>query len=95
MFPYFRIALLGFVIIGVAGWVILVIPELHFLYKDYLGLLGSYKLAALLLAAIGMFFAMPVWLTDRLYQHAPLQRGRDPVMAGACALSIGLGQLLM
>ena len=44
----------SFVILGIAGWIILVIPDLHFLYKDYLGLLGQLKLLALVLAAVGM-----------------------------------------
>ena len=60
----------SFVILGIAGWIVLVIPDLHFLYKDYLDLLGQLKLLALLLAAMGMFFAMPtIWLADRLYQR--------------------------
>jgi len=85
----------SFVILGIAGWVILIIPELHFLYKDYLGLLGQLKLLALLLAALGMFFALPIWLADRLYQRLPLKRGRYLVMAIACLASIWLGKLLM
>ena len=36
----------SFVILGIAGWIILVIPDLHFLYKDYLDLLGQLKLLA-------------------------------------------------
>ena len=64
-----KILFASFVILGIVGWIILVIPDLHFLYKDYLGLLGQLKLLALVLAALGMFFAMPVWLADRLYQR--------------------------
>jgi len=90
-----KILFSSFVIIGIAGWVILVIPDLHFLYKDYLGLLGRFKLLALLLAAMGMFFAMPVWLADRLYQRLPLERGRYLVMAIFCLASIWLGKVLM
>jgi len=90
-----KILFSSFVIIGIAGWVILVIPDLHFLYKDYLGLLGRFKLLALLLAAMGMFFAMPVWLADRLYQRLPLKRGRYLVMAIFCLASIWLGKVLM
>ena len=85
----------SFVIIGIIGWIILVTPVLHFLYKDYLGLLGQFKLLALLLAAVGMFFAMPVWLADRLYQHLPLQHGRYLIMAIACLASIWVGKALM
>ena len=85
----------SFVILGTAGWVILIIPELHFLYKDYLGLLGQLKFLALLLAALGMFFALPIWLADRLYQRLALKRGRYLIMAIACLASIWLGKLLM
>ena len=55
---------ISFVIIGIIGWMMLVIPDLHFLYKDYLALLGQLKLVALLLAAVGMFFAMPIWASQ-------------------------------
>ena len=85
----------SFVILGIAGWIILVIPDLHFLYKDYLGLLGQLKLLALVLAAMGMFFAMPVWLADRLYQRLPLERGRYLTMAIACLVAICMGKVLM
>lgn len=84
-----------FAVIGVVGWVILVVPDLHFLYKDYLSLLGRFKLLALLLAALGMFFAMPIWLVNRLYQRANLTQGRYFAMAIACFLSIWLGKWLM
>ena len=85
----------SFVILGIAGWIILVIPDLHFLYKDYLGLLGQLKLIALLLAAVGMFFAMPVWLADKLFQFIPIDRGRYLVMATFCIVAIWLGKGLM
>ena len=85
----------SFVILGIAGWIVLVIPDLHFLYKDYLDLLGQLKLLALLLAAMGMFFAMPIWLADRLYQFLPLERGRYLVMAISCIVAIWLGKELM
>ena len=85
----------SFVILGIAGWIILVIPDLHFLYKDYLGLLGQLKLLALVLAAVGMFFAMPVWLADRLYQRLQLERGRYLIMAIACFIAIWIGRILM
>ena len=85
----------SFVILGIAGWVILVIPDFHFLYKDYLGLLGQLKLLAMALAAVGMFFAMPVWLADRLYRCLPLERGRYLIMAIACLVAIWMGKVLM
>ena len=85
----------SFVILGIASWIILVIPDLHFLYKDYLSLLGQLKLFALVLAAVGMFFAMPVWLADRLYQLLPLRRGRYLFMAIACLAAIWIGKALM
>ena len=85
----------SFVILGIAGWIILVIPDLHFLYKDYLGLLGQFKLLALVLAAVGMFFAMPVWLADRLYQRLTLERGRYLIMSIACLLAVWMGKAFM
>ena len=85
----------SFVILGIASWIILVIPDLHFLYKDYLGLLGQLKLLALLLAAAGMFFAMPVWLAGKIYQILPLERGRYLIMAIAGLLAIWMGKVLM
>ena len=90
-----KILFSSFVILGIAGWIILVIPDLHFLYKDYLGLLGQFKLLALVLAAVGMFFVMPVWLADRLYQRLPLERGRYLIMAIACLVAIWMGKALM
>ena len=68
---------------------------MHFLYKDYLGLLGQFKLLPLLLAAVGMFFAMPVWLADRLYQLLPLRSARYLFMAIFCIVAIWLGKELM
>ena len=85
----------SFVILGIAGWIVLVIPDLHFLYKDYLDLLGQLKLLALLLAAMGMFFVMPIWLADRLYQFLPLERGRYLVMAISCIVAIWMGKELI
>ena len=90
-----KILFASFVILGIAGWIILIIPDLHFLYKDYLGLLGQLKLLALVVAAMGMFFAIPVWLTDRLYQRLPLERGRYLIMAIACLVAIWMGKALM
>ena len=85
----------SFVILGIAGWIILVIPDLHFLYKDYLGLLGQVKLLALVLAGVGMFFMMPAWLADRLYQCLPLERGRYLIIAISCLVAIWVGKALM
>lgn len=85
----------SFVIIGIAGWIMLVIPDLHFLYKDYLSLLGKLKLLPLLLAAVGMFLVMPVWLADKLHNFIPLERGRYLIMASACLVAIWMGKVLM
>ena len=85
----------SFVILGIAGWIILVIPDLHFLYKEHLGLLGQLKLLALLLAAVGMFFTMPIWLANRLYQLLPLERGRYLIMAIGCLSALWIGKVLM
>ena len=86
---------ISFVILGIICWIILVIPDLHFLYKDYLASLDQLKLVALLLAAVGMFFAMPVWLVDRLYQCLSLKRGRYLIMAIACLKAVFIGKALM
>ena len=93
--PKIHILFASFVILGIAGWVILIIPELHFLYKEYLGLLGQFKFLALLLAALGMFFALPIWLADRLYHRIGLTRGRYLVIAIACLMAIWMGKVLM
>ena len=86
----------SFVILGIAGWIILVIPDLHFLYKDYLGLLGQFKLLlALVLAAVGMFFVMPVWLADRLPTPTARARPLSVIMAIACLVAIWMGKVLM
>lgn len=94
-YPKIHILFASFVILGIAGWVILIIPELHFLYKEYLSLLGQIKFLALLLAALGMFFALPVWLANRLFHRLGLTRGRYLVMATACLVATWLGKLLM
>ena len=86
------------VLIGLAGWVILLVPDLHFFYKDYLGLLGSAKFAALLIAALGMFVFLPCWLVHRLTVMIPALRGRTVktvMMIVSCIVSAYLGRLWM
>ena len=90
-----KILFASFVILGIAGWIILVIPDLHFLYKDYLGLLGQFKLLALVLAAVGMFFVMPVWLANGIYKLLPLERGRYMIITITCLVAIWMGKVLM
>ena len=85
----------SFVFIGFAGWIILIIPELHFLYKDYLMILGQWKFAALILAGLGMFIALPIWLTHNMYHYFSLQFGRYVVMGAACLLSICIARIFM
>ena len=85
----------SFVFIGIAGWIILIIPELHFLYKDYLMVLGQWKFAALILAGLGMFIALPIWLTESVYRYFSLQFARYVVMGAACLVSIWIARFFM
>ena len=55
-------------LIGVAGWVILVLPELHFLYKHLMPVLGDAKYLAFLLMGIAMFLCLPIVLTRKAFK---------------------------
>ncbi len=55
-------------IMGVVGWVMLVVPELHFLYKQVIPALGAGKYIAFLVMGIAMFVCMPVVLTRKAFK---------------------------
>ncbi len=55
-------------LIGVVGWIILVVPELHFLYKYVIPVLGDGKYLAFLVMGIAMFICLPVVLTRKAFK---------------------------
>lgn len=54
-------------IIGAIGWAMLVLPELHFIYKQLIPALGAGKYMAFLLMGAAMFFSLPVVLVRNVF----------------------------
>ncbi len=54
-------------IIGAIGWAMLVLPELHFIYKQLIPTLGAGKYMAFLLMGAAMFFSLPVVLVRNVF----------------------------
>ncbi len=52
---------------GVVGWLMLVVPEFHFIYKQVIPVLGAGKYIAFLVMGIAMFFCMPIALTRKVF----------------------------
>ena len=86
-------------IMGVVGWVMLVVPELHFLYKQVIPALGTGKYIAFLVMGIAMFVCMPVVLTRkafRLLLPAKCQSLTEKLMMGLfCILSVVISRGFM
>ena len=53
--------------IGVVGWIMLVVPELHFLYKHLIPALGDGKYLAFVVMGVAMFFCLPIVLTRKSF----------------------------
>ena len=54
-------------LMGVVGWTMLVVPELHCLYKHLIPALGEGKYLAFIIMGYAMFFSLPVVLTRKVF----------------------------
>lgn len=54
---------------GAAGWIMLVVPDLHFLYKYLIPILGDVKYLAFLVMGIAMFLCLPIVLTRTVFNR--------------------------
>ena len=94
-----QIFLTSMAVSGVAGWVMLVIPELHFIYKELMPVLGKGKYLAFILMGAAMFICLPVFITQKLVGAIlPAYRDSWPekiVMGGAIILSVLLSRSFM
>ena len=52
---------------GGVGWLMLLVPELHFLYKNLIPALGEGKYLAFIIMGYAMFFCLPVVLTRKAF----------------------------
>ena len=84
---------------GVIGWVLLVVPDLHFLYKHLIPALGSAKYLAFLIMGIAMFLCLPILLIGKIFNRlipASCESLIERLMMGlACVLSILLSRSFM
>lgn len=55
--------------LGVVGWILLVVPDLHFLYKYLMPILGNAKYLAFLVMGIAMFLCLPIALTRKVFNR--------------------------
>ena len=87
------------VLLGVVGWLMLVIPELHFLYKQGIPILGGGKYIAFLLMGVCMFISLPVWIVriagSKLFPALPNSLMEKGLMAGACILAVFISRSYM
>ena len=94
-----QIFLAAMAVLGAIGWVMLVIPELHFIYKDLMPVLGKGKYLAFILMGAAMFICLPVFITQKLVGAIlPAYRGSWPekiVMGGTIILSVMLSRSFM
>ena len=94
-----HIFLMAVAVLGAVGWVMLVIPELHFIYKELMPVLGKGKYLAFILMGAAMFICLPVFITQKLVgAMLPAYRGSWPekiVMGGTIILSVLLSRNFM
>lgn len=85
--------------IGIVGWMMLLVPDLHFLYKYLIPALGIAKYIAFLIMGIAMFFCMPIVLTRKIFKILIPSRCQSLierlVMGLACVLSLVVSRSLM
>lgn len=86
-------------LIGAVGWAMLVLPELHFLYKQLIPALGGGRYIAFLLMGAAMFFSLPVVLVRKIFTlMLPAYRKSWLEKAGmglACVASVLLSRTFM
>ena len=54
-------------LVGAVGWAMLILPDLHFLYKQLIPALGGGKYIAFLLMGVAMFFSLPLVLVQKIF----------------------------
>ena len=86
-------------LMGVVGWTMLVVPELHFLYKHLIPALGEVKYLAFIIMGYAMFFSLPVVLTRKVFSVFLPDRCESPiekvVMGILCFLFVLISRALM
>lgn len=86
-------------LLGGVGWIMLVVPELHFLYKQLIPAMGEGKYVAFLLMGIAMFYSAPVYLTRKafiLWLPDKSSTFFEKVAMGfACVLSVMISRAFM
>jgi len=86
-------------LMGVVGWTMLVVPELHFLYKHLIPALGEGQYLAFIFMGYAMFFCLPVVLTRKAFSVFLPDRCESPiekvVMGILCFLFVLISRALM
>lgn len=94
-----KAVIISMVVFGSFGWLILVVPDLHFLYKNLMPILGSLKYLAFAIMGLAMFISLPVFVTRKAFSFfIPSQvKGITEkfAMVMACFLSVMISRLFM
>ena len=94
-----KAVIISMVIFGSFGWLILVVPDLHFLYKNLMPAIGSLKYLAFAIMGLAMFISLPVFVTRKTFSHFIPSRVNDVTekvtMVIACFLSVLISRLFM
>jgi hypothetical protein len=94
-----KAVIISMVVFGSFGWLILVVPDLHFLYKNLRPALGSLKYLAFAIMGLAMFISLPVFVTRKTFSFFIPSRVKDITeklaMVVACFLSVMISRLFM
>ena len=94
-----KAVIISMVIFGSFGWLILVVPDLHFLYKNLMPAIGSLKYLAFAIMGLAMFISLPVFVTRKTFSRFIPSRVNDitekVTMVIACFLSVLISRLFM
>ena len=94
-----KAVIISMVVFGSFGWLILVVPDLHFLYKNLMPALGSLKYLAFAIIGLAMFISLPVFVTRKTFSFFIPSRVKDIseklAMVVACFLSVMISRLFM
>ena len=86
-------------VMGLVGWLMLVVPELHFLYKHLIPALGIAKYVAFFVMGIAMFVCLPITLIHKSFILLMPMRCKSPIekcaMGLLCALSVLISRNFM
>jgi hypothetical protein len=94
-----KAGIISMVVFGSFGWLILVVPDLHFLYKNLMPAIGSLKYLAFAIMGLAMFISLPVFVTRKAFSFfCPSQvKGitEKLAMVMACFVSVMISRLFM